>query len=234
MVCGFNTQEPSGQGEKQNILEESKQAQKQVQQSDISSIAESTTSETKDALSELIEQLQGLKVPGANENTEIPDLRTPEIIAPEVQEGVKQDTTPESSQDGKETTTIARSENKGKTDIKSLVQNSKHIVNPIAAADCLYVHGDYETAGELYQLGLKQFTDTEESFFRPWAMFQAGNCLRRSDPDSAYTLYEQLISEYPESYWTPAARSEQKIIEWFKTNQASITQEANVSDPNSL
>jgi tetratricopeptide (TPR) repeat protein len=231
IVCGSDVKTSSERNKDQDMFEKSRQVKKQLLQSNISPVAESTISETKNELFDLIDQLQALELPGTYEETEVFEPSIVEIPNEEVQEASEQSTTPEKPQD-KETTTIQ--DNKGDKDIVSLLEGAENIVNPLAAADCLYAHDEYKTAAQLYQVALKQMVDTKEALFRPWALFQAGNCLRRTEPDTAYKFYEQLISEYPESYWTPAARSEQQIIDWFKTNQSFVNMERYGSDPNSL
>lgn len=231
IVYGSDVKTSSEQNKDQEIFDKSRQMQKQLQQSNISPIVESTISETKSELFDLIDQLQALELPGMYEETEVFEPPIVEIPKEQVEEATKLITASQKPQD-KETPTIQ--ENKSEKDVISIVEGAENIVNPLAAADCLYAHGEYKTAAHLYQLALKQMVDTKEDLFRSWALFQAGNCLRRTEPDSAYKFYEQLISEYPESYWTPAARSEQQIINWFKTNKSFVSMERYGSDPNSL
>ena len=192
------------------------------------------TSGTKSELSRLIEELQSLKLPGTDTKTEVSLQPAVEINSKQTKEVVAPSATPVKPQSKNAEATTTQENIKNDKDIVRLVEDSKNIVNPLAAADCLYIHGEYKGAAGLYQLGLKQLVDTEDNLYQPWALFQAGNCLRHSDPDTAYNYYEQLISKYPESYWTPAARSEQQIIEWFKTNKSSLPMEKSVSDPNTL
>lgn len=231
IVCGSDVKTSSEQNKDQEPFDKSRQVQKQVQQSNISPVAESEISETKTKLSELIDQLQALELPGTYEEAEVFEPPIVEIPNKEVKEAPKPIA---ASQEPQETETPTIQDNKSDKDIISLLECADNIVNPFAAADCLYAHGEYKTAAQLYQLALKQTVDTKEDLFRPWILFQAGNCLRRMEPDTAHKFYEQLINEYPECYWAPAARSEQQLIDWFKTNKTFISLERYDSDPNSL
>lgn len=234
MICIADVKTSSEENKEGAVFDQSRQVRKQLLQSGISSVVESKASGTKTELSRLIAQLQALKLPGTDRETKVSGQPAVEINSKQVKKAVEQSTAPVKPQDKDKKTTTTQENNKNDKDIVSLLEGAENIVNPLAAADCLYVHGEYKTAAGLYQLGLKQLIDTKDNLFRPWALFQAGNCLRYSDPDTAHNYYEQLISGYPESYWTPAARSEQQIIDWFKANKSSVTMEKYISDPNAL
>ena len=58
--------------------------------------------------------------------------------------------------------------------------------------------------------------------------------MRNSDIDLACKFYKQLITEYPESHWAPAAKSEQEILNWLKANESSVKLGKYTGDPNSI
>ena len=71
----------------------------------------------------------------------------------------------------------------------------------LGAADVLYRLGRYEEARGLYQ-ALAQQPNAAESD-RTWALLQAGHCCRRlGDFDAAIALFQQILTDYPDSPWS--------------------------------
>ncbi|MFW6065790.1 MAG: tetratricopeptide repeat protein [Planctomycetota bacterium] len=83
-------------------------------------------------------------------------------------------------------------------------------------ADTLFSDGHYEPAYALYEAALKGETSEPRA---SWLVFQMANCKRESNPESARQLYLQLIEQYPESRWIPAAKAQEKIIQWQQVNE---------------
>jgi tetratricopeptide (TPR) repeat protein len=222
--------------EPQEISGKSKQAQKQVLKGSFSSVANAPTSETKSELMDLIAQLEALEVPGlkntSNKKVKPNEHPAVEPLVDEIIKIVEQDSEPEPTE-SEEKQVIQESDPNNK-EITNLSATPEKIVSPLHSADCLYIGGEYKKAADMYQLALKQIVNPEEDTSRSWILFQAGNCLRRLEPDLAYQFYEKLLTDYPESPWSPAAQSQQQIISWFKANQSSLILEKYLSDPNSL
>lgn len=83
-------------------------------------------------------------------------------------------------------------------------------------ADTLFGDGHYEPAYALYEAALKGETSERRA---SWLVFQMANCKKESDPESARQLYLQLIEQYPECRWAPAAKAQEKIIHWQQINE---------------
>ena len=118
-----------------------------------------------------------------------------------------------------------------------LLKDPDKIVDPLAAGRALFSNNKLPKAAKFYHIALQRNEISEVAegnLSRQWILFQMGNCLRKEDPDQSYKYYEQLIGEYPNSDWAPAARSHQLLIAWLKESQPTIILEKYTSDPNSL
>lgn len=118
--------------------------------------------------------------------------------------------------------------------VDALLEKPDNIIDPLAVADAIYKDEDYENALKFYNLALKRMSTQKDPSNRPWAIFQSANCLRLSDSAEAAKLYQQLIAEFPNSHWTPAAMLQNTIITWTAANNPLKITEKFVSDPNSL
>lgn len=118
-----------------------------------------------------------------------------------------------------------------KNSFETDIDGVKNPVNPMAAADVLYQAKDYPRALRFYQIAAESKAP-DNSVNRQWALYQAANCLRHQDPQKAITTYQQVITEYPGSPWTPAALIQQKNLEWFKQKQMVISNIRTHNDPN--
>lgn len=67
----------------------------------------------------------------------------------------------------------------------------------------------YEEA--LRRLNAKSVAPSED---KAWLLLQIGNCLQRTDPQEAMTIFKQLISEYPHSLWSEVVRVKGQWITW--------------------
>lgn len=114
--------------------------------------------------------------------------------------------------------------------LESLLQHPDQIDNPLELAEVLFISGYLKEAGVFYQDALnrksadeagsaQETTALRESRDRTWTMFQIGNCLRDRDLPAAKKMYQQLIAEYPGSPWTDLARAQDKLIDWYQTNE---------------
>ncbi len=50
---------------------------------------------------------------------------------------------------------------------------------------------------------------------RAWILFQIGNCLRKDDLPAAAKMYQQLLTEYPNSPWVDLAKAQSNLIAWY-------------------
>lgn len=118
--------------------------------------------------------------------------------------------------------------------LKMLVDNPENIVNPLDVAESLFNTGNLKDAAKFYRLALQRSSTDKQDPDRPWILLQLANCIRRENPDRAYNIYQELISEYSGSYLVSTARAQQLIISWFKEKKPITVLEKYGSDPNSL
>ncbi len=118
--------------------------------------------------------------------------------------------------------------------LKMLVDNSENIVNPLDVAESLFNNGNLKDAAKFYRLALQRSNTDKQDPDRPWILLQFANCIRHENPDQAYNIYQEFISEYSSSYLVSTARAQQLIISWFKEKKPITVLEKYGSDPNSL
>ncbi|MBE0534911.1 MAG: hypothetical protein IH624_04515 [Phycisphaerae bacterium] len=118
----------------------------------------------------------------------------------------------------------------------SLLGNPSAVIHAFAAAEILYRAGDYKHAAAFYRIALDRMN--EQKHAEPekiaWTLYQVANCLRVDDPVGAADFYTQLITQYPNSPWTPAAAVQQQVISWYEKNRPDKLLEKHAHDPNSL
>ena len=101
---------------------------------------------------------------------------------------------------------------------EDLLKHPEQIDNPLELGEILFLSGHLPQAAVAYQEALKRTepNDTASARDRSWILFQVGNCLRADDPATAAKMYRQLISEYPHSQWTEAAKAQDQLAEWYQ------------------
>jgi tetratricopeptide (TPR) repeat protein len=115
-----------------------------------------------------------------------------------------------------------------------LTEAPSDIVNPMEVGESLFNIGNLTDAVKFYRLALERMADNKDDPDRPWVLFQIANCIRREDPDNAYATYQELITEYPTSYWAPTAKTQQQVISWYRQTTPNTVLETHSSDPNNL
>ena len=101
--------------------------------------------------------------------------------------------------------------------IEDLSQEPQLAKKPFELAEVLFHCGHLEQAAIFYQQALDNKTDkTDDGSYsakdKAWMLFQTGNCLKKSDPEKALKMYRELITEFPDSPWTDAAKVQDKLI----------------------
>lgn len=212
------------------IVEKARSMRLQLRKETITSIATPNDPNTKtNVLQDFIKKLDALKLPETvtqNEEKTVPPKKPEQTI--------KKEATPVVL-----TISAAKQAEQTKKEIfnnkiNALLEKPDIIVNPLAVADELYKGTDYDNAVKFYNLALKRMSTQTDPPDRPWALFQAANCLRHADTAEAAKLYQQLISEFPNSHWTPAAMLQNSIITWSAANNPLKLMEKYLSDPNSI
>lgn len=215
------------------IIKQARSMRLRLRQERISSVAISNDPNTKRDLEDYIKQLDALKLP------ETKSSEVKETIQPtRPMQLPKEKATPTVSPEKSTVLPPSKVDIPGKKEIYSrkidaLLEKPDNIVDPLAVADAIYKGGDLENAVKFYKLALKRMSIQKDPPHRSWALFQTANCLRMADSAEAARLYQQLISEFPNSKWTPAAMVQNTIITWTTANPVQFM-EKYVSDPNSL
>jgi tetratricopeptide (TPR) repeat protein len=101
--------------------------------------------------------------------------------------------------------------------LRTLAKNPGKIGNPFELAEILFVSENLKEAAVFYSEALKRKdpNDTGESQDRAWILFQIGNCLCNDDMPAAAKMYQQLLTEYPNSPWVALATARNNFIAWY-------------------
>ena len=101
--------------------------------------------------------------------------------------------------------------------LQTLAKNPEKLVNPLELGEILFVSGNLKEAAMFYSEALKRKdpNDAGASSERAWILFQIGNCLRNDDMPAAAKMYQQLLTEYPNSPWAPLATARNNLIAWY-------------------
>jgi len=222
-----------------DIINNSQAARRRLRQADILSIGAlqkydsnqlQNDNAAKVQLQQVIEHIQALKTPKQKPLTAA-DIQP---VQPAQHTGTTQQQTSALSKPDKRQTPKAPATDDTQRALAALINNPQNVLDPLAVAEALFQQGNLKDAAKFYKLALERMADKTENPNRPWAMFQAANCIRHDDPTGAYQLYQQLINEYPASDWTAAAHSHLQVITWYRQNKPKKILERYIGDPNSL
>ncbi len=99
----------------------------------------------------------------------------------------------------------------------NLAQDPEKLGNPLELGEILFVSGNVKEASMFYSEALrrKDPNDVSASWDRAWILFQIGNCLRNDDLPAAAKMYQQLLTEYPNSPWANLATAQSNLIAWY-------------------
>jgi len=216
-----------------DIINNSQGARWKLRQAGILSIGALKTSDSKVQLQQVIEHIQTLKPPKPKPPTAA-DIQPVQPAQPTTATQSRRAGTSAPSKPDKRQTTKATATDNTRRALAALINNPPGVLDPLAVAEALFRRGNLKDAAKFYKLALQRMADKTEHPNRPWAMFQAANCIRHDDPTGAYQLYQQLITEYPASDWTAAAHSQRQVITWYRQNKPKKILEKYIGDPNSL
>jgi len=101
------------------------------------------------------------------------------------------------------------------SEIKERIRKLNSIADPAALADALFQAKHPDLAALFYDRALKGRTTPK---LKAWALFQAGNCRRKTNPKVALKSYETLVAAHPDSLWSSIALVQKGIVEWQNTN----------------
>ena len=105
--------------------------------------------------------------------------------------------------------------------LRNLAQEPEKIANPLELGEILFVNGNVKEAAMFYSEALKRKDPNEISVSedRAWILFQIGNCLRSDDMPAAAKMYQQLLTEYPNSPWAILATARNNLIAWYMRDE---------------
>ncbi len=227
--------EQKSKSDHNEIMGKSKTLQKQFVLNDIFSLQVEKTTVNKIGLQQIIDEMKKLKMPSSDDAK----AENNEAVTPDAQ-SLKTQSSSENTPPANMVPDKPQPKEAGPDLIQilnKLLENPEKIVDPLSAAQALFLNDKMTNAAKFYQIALQR-TDsidkTDNAYDRQWILFQMGNCLRKADPDRAHDYYRQLIEEYPNSGWTTAARTCQQVITWYKQNPPTVVLEKITSDPNSI
>jgi hypothetical protein len=90
-------------------------------------------------------------------------------------------------------------------------------------ADALFRDGHIEPARAIYQAALEANLPAAQ---KDWVLFQAANCQRDREAQSAIELYQKLVKDYPASRWAVVGTAQIQWIEWKQAHLAPASRPA--------
>ena len=189
---------------------------------EISIVKGQNDTKSMDQLKRIIEQIRSVEFG--------PEKQAPQpVVIPEKAPGIEPDETVSETPVQKEK---AKQEAKPKlpyepiTDetmqmLINLAQDPEKLDNPLELGEIVFVSGNVKEASTFYSEALKRKdpNDVSVSWDRAWILFQIGNCLRNEDPPAAAKIYQQLLTEYPNSPWADLAKARSNLIAWYLKNE---------------
>ena len=105
--------------------------------------------------------------------------------------------------------------------LRNLAQEPEKLTNPLELGEILFVSGNVKEAAMFYSEALKRKdpNDISVSEDRAWILFQIGNCLQNDDMPAAAKMYQQLLTEYPNSPWAVLATARNNLIAWYMRDE---------------
>lgn len=193
---------------------------------DLSVAYSKNDTESKDQLKRLIEQIRSVEFEPQKQETPEPVMVIPEqlpVAEPDktVTEVTEQKKQAEQTRHA-ERVVEPKSRNEPITEetlqvLRTLAKNPEKLANPLEIGEILFVSGNVKEAVIFYSEALKRIApnDTGVSGDRAWILFQIGNCLRNDDMPAAAKMYQQLLTEYPNSPWVALATARNNLIAWY-------------------
>jgi tetratricopeptide (TPR) repeat protein len=191
---------------------------------DLSVAYSKNNTESKDQLKKLIDQIRSVEFEPQKQApepvivSEQPEVVEPNKTAAEVSVHEKQIAQTEQA----ERTVEPKPPNDPITEdtlqvLRTLAKNPEKIANPLELGETLFVSGNLKEAAIFYSEALKRRdpNDAGVSGDRAWILFQIGNCLRNDDMPGAAKMYQQLLTEYPNSPWAALATARNNLIAWY-------------------
>ncbi len=215
--------------------------ERQLWQARMKSTDDSQSSQNKDDMKALMQQISAIKFkeiePAAEPQPE-PDVQElpEEVIEPVVtmEPVVQQEPNEVVTQTSAKTVQTAKKQSKSQISeqtleiFRELLQQPEQLKNPYELADVLFRSNCPKEAAICYQVAFDRLTSDDEDPYhdKAWILFQLGNCLEDDDPMAALEKYRTLVADYPECPWVDVARAKSRIIDWhLKDNPTALIEE---------
>ncbi len=115
--------------------------------------------------------------------------------------------------------------------IDAMSEKTEKVENPFEIAEILFQSGYHKKALVYYQqaLGKIKTQDQDPTQKRAWILYQLANCFRTFDLQKAAQIHRQLITEHPESLWAELAKTQSKLVEWYRNEDPAKLVETEMS-----
>lgn len=189
-------------------------AEKKLVRENISAITENDTSENKNTLQKLVQEIKSIKItPKSAADTE-PQNETepPQDLADEITDtNTEPETIQQQAEDNKlQFEIIAK--------IEYLKNHPQAIKQPFMLAELLNENGYYQQAVYFYDMVINDQVK-ETNIDKTWALMQKANCQKHFEPSQAVETYKQLISQYPDSLWVQPAQANVELLNLYQNQE---------------
>lgn len=101
--------------------------------------------------------------------------------------------------------------------LDQLFQKPEQIPSPLQLADVLFRCSKYHEAAICYQQALERIDPNNKDSYtdEAWILFQVGNCLQKTDPQTSLKMFNRLIIQHPDSPWAQAAKVKSDLIDLY-------------------
>ena len=105
--------------------------------------------------------------------------------------------------------------------LEALSGHADEMDRPFEMAELLRESGFLQEAASYYRVALKRMKQDDPAVKRrrAWAIFQAGSCVRHGDPAEAGRMFQQLLTEHPDSIWKETAEIWLALVDWYATEK---------------
>lgn len=104
---------------------------------------------------------------------------------------------------------------------KEAAQKADQLLNPLELAEVLFSGECLKEAAACYREALKRLDGTPDGRGedRAWICLQLGNCLKTDEPQAAMEYYQMVVVEFPTSPWAHLAKTKSELISWQVKDQ---------------
>jgi hypothetical protein len=198
------------------LLEISKQIRFSATQTRIAALPDDYISKEKNALSKILVRFNEMKIPHARQKA--------------AEQAPAEPNTSESQLQETETFTPGHIDAKTLEELVASAKDPNSIAEPLSLAQTLYRAGYPGQAAVFYEIAVGRTTAMGRilsSDDKSWILLQLAACYTDS-PQTAISILDKLISDYPKSFWASAAVTKRDILQWYlKDNPRQLLESRN-------